>query len=213
MTAPTAPTTLWDHRAVQSAARYAEDLHADDRRKGNGTPVVAHLWSVAAMVTEHGGSTAQVQAAFLHDTVEDHGGMARLADVQDRFGETVASIVHDLSDSTTDTTLPGVEKAPWVDRKTEAISHYRELRNTNPAALLVLAADKIHNLRSLTSDLTVDRYTWHILSNHNPADHVWYYSEIADACRGQIPCRLQAELDRLVQELRTHAANSSHDLR
>ena len=159
------PTKSWDLAFVQSASRYAEDAHAGDIRKGSGIPYLSHLWSVAAIVMENGGTDRQVAAALLHDVVEDHGGQPRLDDVRDRFGDDVADMVAALSDSIVDTTT-GAEKPPWKDRK---MAYLERLRKVEEKTLLVSASDKLHNLRSIVSDYrTIGPDFWGRFSQADP---------------------------------------------
>lgn len=58
------------------ALALAAQLHANQRRKGSGTPYLAHLLAVTAITLEHGASEAEAIAALLHDAVEDQGGEA-----------------------------------------------------------------------------------------------------------------------------------------
>lgn len=128
------------------AVAYARTLHADDVRKGTTVPYLAHLLGVSSLVLEHGGDEDQAIAALLHDAAEDHGGRARLADIAARFGTRVAAIVEACSDSLV---ADRHHKAPWWPRKA---AYLRALATEPPDALLVTAADKLHNARALVAD-------------------------------------------------------------
>ena len=177
----------------EKALVYASQIHALQERKGSGVPYVSHLLSVAALVLEYGGDEDQAIAALLHDAAEDQGGEARLADIRNRFGERVAAIVRACTD-TTETPKP-----PWRPRKEAYIAH---LSTCPPDALLVSAADKLHNARSILSDYRVcgasvfDRFT------ASQEETLWYYRELGDAFRQcAAPAALVAELERTVAEL------------
>ena len=79
------------------ALRWAEEIHRPQRRKGKPIPYISHLISVSALVWEDGGNEDQAIAALLHDAIEDagqsHGSIA------ERFGEPVADIVRDCTDT------------------------------------------------------------------------------------------------------------------
>src|SRR4051794_9407283 len=101
-----------------AAVEYARRLHTE-YRKGTDVPYMAHLLGVASLVMGEAGSRVPVTedmviAALLHDTVEDHGGMPRLREVELRFGPEVARIVAALSD-----TFAGDhdKKEGWEERK------------------------------------------------------------------------------------------------
>ena len=98
-------------KRFDEAFAFAHDLHRRQTRKAAGTPYIAHLMSVAALVVEHGGDEDQAIAGLLHDAVEDQGGEETLALVRARFGDGVAAIVVDCTDA-------WVEPKPaWRPRK------------------------------------------------------------------------------------------------
>jgi (p)ppGpp synthase/HD superfamily hydrolase len=187
---------VWqDFEMVQRAAAYAAEAHRDDLRKGTTIPYVSHLWSVAALVLEHGGDDRQVAAAFLHDVVEDHGGLDRLADVRARFGGEIASMVEALSDSTADTDH-GEEKRPWRERKE---AYLARLAGEHDRVLLVSACDKLHNARSILSDLRLHGdATWNRFTQAEAGQQLWYLRSLVDALAPRVPPALGTELRRTV---------------
>src|SRR5918996_879783 len=121
---------------LDEAFRYAHDVHAAQTRKGTMSPYISHLMGVSSIVIDDGGSEDEAIAALLHDAAEDHGGRQRLEDIRERFGEAVARVVEDCTDSWE------TPKRPWAARKEAYVRHARHL----PAASLrVSAADKVHN--------------------------------------------------------------------
>ncbi len=81
------------------AFRYAHELHRTQTRKGTAISYIAHLMTVSALVAEHGGNEDQAIGARLHDAAEDQGGEATLNEIRARFGDAVAEIVSDCTDS------------------------------------------------------------------------------------------------------------------
>ena len=193
-------TQPWqDFDLVQRAAAYAAGAHRDDLRKGTTTPYLSHLWSVAALVLEHGGDDAQVAAGLLHDVVEDHGGRTRLTDVHAHFGDEVARLVEGLSDSVVDTT-DGTDKPPWKERKARYLAH---LAQADARIQLVSACDKLHNARCLLADLRDQgRDVWSRFTESRPSEQLWYYRSLAATLgASDIPRGLAEELDRTVEEI------------
>src|ERR1700754_4260958 len=90
---------------------YAHEALRAQTREGTGAPYVGHLMGVASIVLDDGGSEDEVIAALLHDAPEDQGGRARLEDIRSRFGDAVARIVEDCTDSWSQ------PKEPWLERK------------------------------------------------------------------------------------------------
>lgn len=121
-------------------------MHPEQSRKGGHIPYIAHLMSVCALVLEAGGNEDQAIAALLHDAVEDRGGRSTLETIRQMFGDRVANAVESCSDSMA--TNPD-KKLPWRERKVKYLEH---LRTASGDALLVSAADKLHNARAILSD-------------------------------------------------------------
>jgi len=186
------PTVLGER--FVAAVTMANDLHRDQRRKGTPTPYVAHLLGVCSLVLEAGGDEDAAVAALLHDAVEDQGGVATLERIAARFGPTVAAIVLGCSD-TTETPKP-----PALERKRRHLEHL-DRDDTAEAVLLVAAADKVHNLRSLlTDERTLGPGLWERF-NLGPADQLRYFRSLADVLRRRLGGVLSAELDLLVEQL------------
>jgi (p)ppGpp synthase/HD superfamily hydrolase len=132
------------------ALTWAERLHRGQTRKGVDIPYIAHLLSVSALVLENGGGEDAAIAALLHDAVEDQGGLPTLRRIARAFGPRVAKIVMGCTDAAP---APGQPKAPWRARKLAFIAR---LRDAAPEVALVVACDKLHNLRCLLEDLDRD---------------------------------------------------------
>ncbi len=185
---------------VSRARTYAAAVHANDLRKGTGVSYFSgHLEPVAVIVRRAGGDSAQVAAAYLHDAAEDHGGQSRLDDIAVHFGGDVAAIVRDLSDSLVDVAKGG-EKEAWLPRK----QRYIESLWSKPIrSLEVAAADKLHNATSIRADFTVvGNALWSRFTVDDPAEHLWYYSSLADVMGSRLgPSPSAVALRQVVDEL------------
>lgn len=170
----------------------ANELHRKQVRKGTGTPYVAHLLSVAALVLEDGGSEDEAIAAILHDAVEDQGGETTLERIRRSFGDDVAAIVVACTDATT---LP---KPPWRERKERYVAH---LLTAPAAALRVSLADKVHNARSILFDYReVGEALWDRFHGGKEGT-LWYYRTLVERFSKLRPGPLASELTRVVSEL------------
>ena len=185
-----------DQTRLAEAVAKALEWHGPQTRKGTAVPYVAHLLQVAGLVLEYGGSVDQAVAALLHDAVEDTD--ATPADIALAFGPAVAAIVDDATD-----TLPGdtpERKSPWTERKQAHLDH---LATLGPDSALVVACDKLHNLRAFVADARADgvesigppRFSV------RPDRQLWYLTEATDRVRPAIPARLAAALDDGLTEL------------
>jgi (p)ppGpp synthase/HD superfamily hydrolase len=139
------PTAVLTAR-FSEAVRWASLLHSDQSRKGTRIPYVSHLLAVAALVLEDGGDEDEAIAAVLHDAIEDQ--QTPEAEIRARFGGQVAAIVRACSDS-----VGGARDATdWRERKERYLAHLRD-PDLPAGALRVTAADKLHNARSILTDL------------------------------------------------------------
>lgn len=160
-TGPPLLTQRFEH-----ALAYASQLHASQLRKGTPIPYIAHLLGVTALVLESGGDEDEAIAALLHDAVEDQGGARTREEIRHRFGDRVVRIVDGCTDTET------IPKPPWRMRKEQHLEH---LSHADPDVLRVVLADKLHNARSLLSDLRhVGPTVWGRF-NASQTETLWYY--------------------------------------
>jgi (p)ppGpp synthase/HD superfamily hydrolase len=184
------------------ALAYAARHHRAQRRKGSQVPYLSHLMSVSALTLEHGGTEDQAIAGLLHDAVEDAEtgqGPAVLREIGDRFGEPVRSMVAACSDS-----LNADEegKEPWHVRKQEYVAGLGDRSQKSDEALLVTAADKIHNALSIARDLRAYGTEFWSTFNACPHDLLWYYTAVRDAVGARLEGHtIVAALHRAVDEL------------
>ncbi len=185
-------------RRFSDAFDYALLAHAGQTRKGTDVPCIAHCLAVAALALEAGGDEETAIAALLHDVVEDCGGPPRLEEIGNQFGETVARIVAECSDT------DQAPKPPWKARKQAWLDAFPR---SSPSAQLVATCDKLHNARSILADLrTVGDAIWMRFSGGREGT-LWYYASFIALCRRTtLPPGLVDELDRVVDELHSLAA-------
>jgi len=126
---------------IQEAFELAREAHADQKRK-SGEPYIIHPIAVATIVAEELKLGANpVIAAFLHDVVEDTD--YTMDDIRQRFGDDVAFLVSVVTKKSTG----NYEISKQVD-------NYKQMLNSihyDIRALLVKLADRLHNMRTLSS--------------------------------------------------------------
>lgn len=175
------------------ALTYAAGLHRTQTRKGGDIPYLGHLLSVVSLIIEGGGTETQAIAGLLHDAVEDQGGAPVLAEIRDEFGDDVATIVDECSDTDV------VPKPPWKQRKQDYVDH---LRDASEATILVSLADKLDNARAILRDYRIDGdELWQRFSVHDPQEHLWYYRSLLAVYQDRNTTWLVAELERVLGEL------------
>ncbi len=157
-----------------TAVEYASRMHADQVRKGTSIPYICHPLAVSVLVLEAGGDEDVAIAALLHDVAEDCGGEVRLTEIADMFGPRVEHIVRACSDSLV---VDPSAKAPWQERKEQ---HLAELVDADDDVILVSAADKLHNARTLSTDLALHGVSAMDRFNAPPDDIAWYYESMLE---------------------------------
>lgn len=179
----------------QQALSFAAGLHASQLRKAGQTPYIAHLLIVAGTVLEYGGNEDEAIAALLHDALEDqpHHGQTS-AEIGQQFGAEVLAIVKACSDTQV------YPKPPWRERKEAFL---KTIETLPPSACLVLAADKLHNTRSLTHQYReLGEELWRNFKGGRSGT-LWYSRAVLDALnrRGCLPPALLCELADAVSHL------------
>ncbi len=174
------------------ALQYAVQLHAGQVRKVSGEPYVAHLLGVTSLVLDYGGIEDEAIAALLHDAIEDQGGAAEGEEIRRRFGPAVAAIVRGCSDADT------IPKPPWQERKDAFLAR---LEHVSPSIRLIVAADKLHNVRSLLRDYRrLGEAIWRHFKGGREKT-LWYYRQVVEIMQRSGTSPLIEELDRAVAEL------------
>jgi (p)ppGpp synthase/HD superfamily hydrolase len=198
------PTAVLTAR-FSEAVRWASHLHADQCRKGTHIAYVSHLLAVASLVLEDGGTEEETIAGVLHDVIEDC--RVQEAEIRARFGGPVAEIVVQCTEPRDPTETPSRDN--WKRRKEAYLAHLRD-DDVSTGALRVSAADKLHNARSILSDLRAHGAgMWEEKGfNAGPADQRWYYAELADVLGARHPSVVTDELRHVVDELLAEIATS-----
>jgi (p)ppGpp synthase/HD superfamily hydrolase len=175
------------------AMGYAAEKHATQTRKAGDIPYLGHLLSVAGYVIEAGGTETEAIAALLHDAAEDQGGEPTLAEIRQKFGADVASIVAECSD-TFETPKP-----PWRERKENYVNH---LSGASDSATLVSLADKLHNAHAILRDFRANGdELWQRFSVKDPQDHLWYYRSLLEVYAQRVDNWMVDELRGVIDAL------------
>jgi (p)ppGpp synthase/HD superfamily hydrolase len=175
------------------ALGYAARKHATQTRKASEVPYLGHLLSVAGLVIEADGTETQAIAALLHDAAEDQGGERTLAEIDEKFGAGVASIVAECSDTFE------APKPPWRARKERYIDH---LRVASEDAVLVSLADKLDNARAILRDFrALGNEVWQRFSVQDPQLHLWYYRSLLEVFRQRADSWMVGELRDVIDAL------------
>lgn len=175
----------------------AAELHAAQTRKGSDIPYVTHLMAVAGLVGEYDGTEDDMIAALLHDAVEDQGGLDTLEHIRKLFGDGVADCVEACSDAFE------MPKPPWQERKERFIAAVHTVPH---GVKLIVAADKLHNMRTLIRDLRMHGPgVWQRFATGEEGT-LWYHREMVAALDAAWEHPILIELRDALHELEETAA-------
>ncbi len=129
---------------IEQAIKAAALLHQGQVRKGDiSLPFVTHPVAVMMILRDYTTDENTLVSALLHDTVEDTD--YTIDEVRTDFGNKVAEIV----EAVTEPTSTEGERLTWLEIKN---AYAKKLRKGPIEAVMISAADKAHNFRSMIED-------------------------------------------------------------
>lgn len=178
---------------IEQAIRAATVLHKDQLRKGDMPfPYVSHLFSVTMIVSEYTDDEDVITAALLHDTLEDTDYSAE--ELQEDFGGGVRDMVEALTEPQKE---KDGAKVPWKKQK----SSYAELLKKAPeGSLIIAAADKIHNMRSIVEDYYEDHSKFMADFGGNLDERIAAYDAIAAVLKKRLKNAILQEFNQVFTE-------------
>jgi (p)ppGpp synthase/HD superfamily hydrolase len=180
-------------KRYSEALLFTSQVHEKQKRKGTNIPYIAHLLAVSSLVLEDGGDEDQAIAGLLHDAVEDQGGLGILEEIREKFGNEVAYIVFECSDSYTRI------KLNWRKRKEDYIERLRIVNSQG--VIRVSLADKLHNARSIYRDLLSDgEKIWKRFGGGRDGT-IWYYQSLIQVYESKSDSLMLNELEKIVHEI------------
>ena len=158
----------------------------------DGVPYIAHLMGTMCILAQVGVRDEVLAAGILHDYLEDVPDPNGRESIRTALGEEVLSLVLEV----TEHKRRGVDEVDtWDIRKQEQIGH---IDGMPQEAVLIKAADVLHNLLALLSDLEAAEdpdSVWEPF-NAGPERQLWYFTGVIDAVEERLGEHL------LVEELR-----------
>lgn len=184
---------------INKAINKAAELHRHQIRKDVDIPYIMHPFSVAIILSNYTSDEDVIIAGLMHDTVEDVRGYTFKKLAKD-FGARVAGIVQEVSEDKTSYYTKDKEKKTWYIRKKKYISG---LETASTDALLVAAADKIHNINSLIESYeNLGGRLWKNFNAPEPKrDYLWFYSKVLDVLEKRLKSDIVKELKQGFRQL------------
>ena len=139
-------------------------------------PYVTHLMATMCILARLGARDAVLAAAVLHDYLEDVPDPDGRDNIRQVLGDEVLSLVLEV----TEDKRRGLKQADtWEIRKQEQIHHMAVMTDE---AILIKAADVLHNVQSLALDLEaagdVEAVWQHF--NAGPERQMWYFESVSE---------------------------------
>jgi GTP diphosphokinase / guanosine-3',5'-bis(diphosphate) 3'-diphosphatase len=131
-----------DLREIERAYRFAAEHHEGQKRL-SGEDFIQHPLAVAQILADLGLDTTTLEAALLHDTVEDTD--VSVADLESGFGPEVSRIVDGL------TKLDAISFRSREHEQAENVRKMIVAMAGDIRVLLIKLADRLHNMRTLSA--------------------------------------------------------------
>lgn len=163
---------------LAEAFDFASMAHQHQLRKSTNIPYISHIMSVSALVLEHGGNEDQAIAGLLHDVIEDADSADQIpqlrSEILNRFGPKVLELVEGCTDGVPDA---AGNKSDWKTRKEAYLAH---LEDKSVDLLLVSCCDKLHNARSILTDLVTHGNAVFDRFSAKQSETLWYYQSLSN---------------------------------
>ncbi len=180
---------------IEQAIRAACVLHNDQTRKGTMPfPYITHLFSVACMLHDYTTNEDVIIAALLHDAVEDTD--YSLEELEEDFGKSVREIVAAVSEPYHD----GDQKISWVESKKR---YAKQLKAGPVEAVMVAAADKAHNFRTVIEEYYHDHNRFMQDFGKHLHERLEVYQDIANAINSRLSGPLLTEFNYVFEQYKS----------
>jgi GTP pyrophosphokinase len=129
-----------DVQKVKEAFRFSDEAHLGQFRR-SGAPYITHPLAVAEILTDWRLDGSAIQAALLHDVLEDSGIPKQ--QLVEKFGAIVAELVDGVS-KLDKLQFSSTEQAQAENFRKMLLAMARDVR-----VMLIKLADRLHNMRTL----------------------------------------------------------------
>jgi (p)ppGpp synthase/HD superfamily hydrolase len=185
---------------VEQAIRAATILHQDQLRMGTlPLPYISHLIAVVLILSDYTTDEDTIVAAFLHDTLEDTNYTE--AEMREDFGGPVTDLVITLTEPKVD--AKG-NKLPWIERKRQ---YAKQLKHGPEKALLIAAADKAHNFRTIVDEYHEDHNRYLQDFGNRAQERMEAYQSIANVINSRLKNDIVHEFNHTFTEFKNFLIN------
>ncbi len=131
-----------DHKKVLEAFKFADEAHLGQFR-ATGEPYITHPIAVAGLCADWKLDVQAIQAALMHDTIEDQG--VTKAELIERFGAPTAELVDGLTK---------LDKLQFNTREETQAESFRKMllaMARDVRVILIKLSDRLHNMRTMVA--------------------------------------------------------------
>jgi GTP diphosphokinase / guanosine-3',5'-bis(diphosphate) 3'-diphosphatase len=129
-------------KSIRDAYKFADEAHLGQFR-ASGEPYITHPIAVAGLVADWKLDSQAIQAALMHDAMEDCG--ITKTELIERFGATTAELVDGLTK---------LDKLNFSTREESQAESFRKMllaMSRDVRVILVKLADRLHNMRTMSA--------------------------------------------------------------
>lgn len=181
--------------AIQYAINRAAELHKGQMRKVSGVPFFTHPFGVALILSNFTDDEDIIIAGLLHDVLEDVRGYS-YDDMKREFGRGIADIVRGVTEEKSPRTKRSA-KETWMERKA---TYLEKLKKDSYEAMMISAADKMHNLYSMIEEYKISGDA--IWSKFNAPEErkLWFYGEVLRVLKERLKSPIVKKLEEAYAE-------------
>lgn len=160
---------------IKDALYFSARAHDGQYRKGGDVPYIVHPVLVALLVSEYVEDEKIIAAALLHDVLEDCPSVLK-KDIENACGRDVGNLVEEVSFLEEDV-------KEWKEKKER---YLEKIRTVSDDALLIIAADKMANMKAYFEALASQPEKVAALFKADPEEYRWYYGEVFAVLEGRL---------------------------
>lgn len=183
-------------KAIQISAR----LHRHQVRKDkHETPYSSHPFAVMFIASKYTKDEDTLVAALLHDVLEDvelpYEEKENL--IRENFGENVLQIVKGVTEEKD----PLNKKHGMDEWKRVRVQYVENLKTAPEGSLYISAADKIHNLMSLSVNLEEEGESFLKKMANPPEGRDWFYREVYNVLKSRLNSEIVDDLAEWIKKV------------
>jgi len=183
---------------IEQAIRAASVLHSDQVRKGSTPfPYITHLFAVSMIVADYTDDEDTIIAALLHDTIEDTDYTPE--ELRNDFGGNVMEIVLGV-------TQPTLDESKEINWKKAKKAYSKRLKTAPVESLMISAADKIHNMRSIVEEYFERESEFMADFGGSLTDRLTAYQDISNILNRRLQNEILEEFNNVFNEYKNYLA-------